>query len=190
MRVQYLVLLAFVVACSKGTDKPSSENEAPEKEIETFHVVHMTSYNLARGFDTTDNYINEFYFLRKERNAEGYLESKNLGGYIGSRSEESKYLIRYTGGQPLFHLDNVIGRGGEGIDFRINPDLKGKTIFEVYDKSTGQIAKKFVASKDSASIEMSFSIWDNFYVPDKQIGEAFLYYIQKKQTDAIVYRKR
>jgi hypothetical protein len=186
MKRQYLIFLAFFAACTK--DKAPDE-ETPYKVSDTVNVIYMRSYNFARGFDTTDNYINDYDFLRKGLNAQNYIETYNLGSYTGSRSE-SKYHIRYTGEQPLFHPDSVIGRGGESIDFKINPALNGKTVFEVYDMNTGQVAKRYVASMDSTAIHVSFSLWDNFYVSNKQIGDAFLYYLRVKQTDAITYRKK
>lgn len=186
MKKQYLILLAFLAACTK--DKAPDE-EVTDKISDTVNVIYIRSYNFARGFDTTDNYINDYDFLRKGLNAQNYIETYNLGSYTGSISER-KYHIRYIGEQPLFHPDSVIGRSGEIIDFKINPALNGKAVFEVYDINTGHVAKKYVASKDSTAIHAIFSLWDNFYVTNKQIGDAFLYYLQVKQTDAITYRKK
>jgi hypothetical protein len=97
--------------------------------------------------------------------------------------------MRYVANEPLFFKDSVIGRGGEYIDFRINPNLKGKPVFQAYNIATGEIYKTYVASPDSAKIMAQHSPSTSYFMADTTIGKYLLYYIQVKQSDNIKYRK-
>jgi hypothetical protein len=179
MKTYYLFLIAAILAACSKSD--SGGTTPPESLTDTVGMVWLVPVNEAQGYDTSGNYIATYDFSK----GGGY---STLAYYIASNSSGT-HRIRYAGTESLFHPDSVIGRGGSLIDFKINPNLKGKPLFEVYNISSGQIYKRYVASKDSVKIRASFSVFDNYSVPNKKIGEAMLYYINVKQNDGIWYRK-
>ncbi len=180
MKTYYLFLVAAILAsCSKSDG--GGGTTPPETLIDTVGKVWLVPVNEAQGYDTTGNYVATYQFGK-------YSGYSTLAYYIASNSSGT-HKIRYVGTESLFHPDSVNSRGGTLIEFRINPNLKGKALFEVYNISSGQIYKRYIASKDSVRIIASFSIVDNYSVPNKKIGEAMLYYINTKQNDLIHYRK-
>lgn len=174
------ILLAWtLVSCSKSTTDTADSNPS-QSMIDTVGRIYIQPLNYAQGYDTAGNYI--AYYGFSKHNA-----YSSIAYYTASSS--GTYLMRYVGGDMLFHPDSIVGRGGQLIRFRINPALKGRVLFEAYVAATGQLYKKYAVSKDSAFIDANFSIWDNYITPGRNIGEAMLYYIEKKQTDNILYKK-
>lgn len=179
--MKYLLLLAplFMAACSKSSD--STPPTPTGTAVDTVGRVWLDSYKFATGWDTSGNYIAMYNFSK----GSGY---GTLAQYTAS-SSSGTHRVRYVGGTPLFNSDSVKSRGGTLIDFKMNAALKGRPLFEVYNVTTGQLYKTYVASNDSVTIRASFSASDNFIITNKAIGDAFLYYIAVKQNDGILYRK-
>lgn len=173
--------MAVLIGCSKDTGT-GGDTPAVVTIIDTTNMIFLEPYNYGQGWDTTNNYFAKYAFYKK-------ITSSNLLGMYTASNSSGTHIVRYVGTEPLFHPDSVIDRGGSLIGFRINPNLKGKPIFEAIDNTTGQLYKRYIASRDSVEIEGSFSIWGNFVTPNRKIGEAFLYYISVKQNDGIKYRK-
>jgi hypothetical protein len=174
------ILLAWTLAsCSKSATDSTDPNPS-HSMIDTVGNIYIQPLKLSQGYDTTGNYIAYYGFSKHQAYS-------TIAYYTASSS--GTYFMRYVGGDAPFHPDSIVGRGGQLIRFRINPALKGKIIFEAYEAATGKLYKKYAASKDSAFIDVNFSIWDNYITPGRKIGEAVNYYIQHKQTDRILYRK-
>lgn len=175
-----VLLLPFLAACSKS-DTTNEPVTPPEPLIDTVGRIWLTPVNEAQGYDTTNNYISTYHFSKGAAYA-------TLAYYIASNSSGT-HRVRYVGTEPLFHPDSVISRGGILIDFKMNRNLQGKAVFEIYNNGTGTIYKKYVAANTDVVIRASFSVVDNYAVTNKKIGEAILYYIVSKLSDATLFRK-
>ena len=148
--------------------------------IDTVGRIYIQPLKFSQGNDTAGNYIATYSFSK-------HGAYSSIAYYTASSS--GTYFMRYVGGDILFHPESIAGRGGQLIRFKINPDLKGKVLFEAYEEATGRLYKRYTASKDSAFIDANFSIWDDYSTPGRKIGEALNFYILHKQTDKILYRK-
>lgn len=174
------IITAYNFSCKKNDN--SGNSPQPETVIDTVGrmwvdpLIHASGSNL----DTTGNFIAQYSFYQN-------MTSSRLATYDASSS--GTYRIRYVATLPLFHSDSVSGRGGQIIGFKINPALRGRPLFEAYEVSTGRLYKTYIASQDSVPIYIPFSIFDNYAVPNKKIGDAILYCIGVKQHDGILYRK-
>lgn len=181
MKTFYLfIAVAMLAGCSKSDGSGSTPTPTPpETLVDSVGTYWLIPVNDAQGYDTTNNYIGQFHFSK----------SGNTLAYYTASSSSGTYKVRYVATEPLFHPDSVISRGGSLIDFKINKNLQGKPVFEIYNSSTGAIYKRYVAINSAVTVRASFSVFDNYVVTNRKIGEAMLYYIAAKLTDATLFRK-
>lgn len=183
MKTFYLfIVVAILAGCSKSDGSGSTPTPTPpETLVDTVRTYWVIPVNEAQGYDTTNNYIATFHF----GNGSAY---GTIAQYTAS-SGSGIYKVRYVAAEPLFHPDSVISRGGSLIDFKMNKNLQGKPVFEIYNSSTGTIYKRYFAANSAVVVRASFSVFDNYVVTNRKIGESMLYYIASKLTDATLFRK-
>lgn len=179
---KYFILLAAIISalisCSKGKDDSPDNPTNPDIERKVDNI-DLSPYKFARGYDTTDNYIAHYLFKYNYNTQGSFVATSN--------PVDQKYTIKYVGEAPLISPDSLIYNNGELMVFPINPVLKGKTVFEVYNVADNKLFRKITASSDSCKVIASFSVWANNSITPAQIRAAFGYYMATKQTPAIKY---
>lgn len=175
-----IVIASFLISCSKESDTPP----IPAHQIEdTAESIDLMPNRFAVGYDTTNNFITKYEF---DATLE-YGDNKTFARFIATTNDrEKKYYIRYVPAVELFRKDTIIQRTGEHIIFLINSSLVGKPIFEAYEIGTNKLHKRIIAN-NKTQIYCSFSVWDNNWVTNEQLRDAFNYYLLTKQTNAIGY---
>lgn len=177
---QWLTLALLMCACE---NKEQNADPAPDEQID-FSVARVYIEPFGTLEDTTGNRIRVYSFYDKVA----------YGGMVGQFtlfvSERSKYFVRYVGQKPLLgSLMKPIGDkiGDNTAYFYINDELKGKPLFEVYRLSDKKLYKRYLASADTATIAVTYGVFNTPLATESRIKAFTEYYLQKKQTDDLTY---
>lgn len=173
-----LILTIIFMGCSKSSNNP---DPTPAEKIDmTTNLMFLIPYHQSAGQDTSDNFISQYSFSNTSNNA--------AAGAIYTKSTTAElYYVRYI--PKISMLDTAYtDRNGTDFEFRVPAALKGKPLFEIYNKKTNTLYKRIIASSDSVRIDCSYSIFDNYGIKMKAVKSAFDYYTLTKQNDNIPYK--
>lgn len=179
----FSLLLLGLTACrkTKEAEKPDTP-PVQEKLIDSIHSVALLPEKLIG--DTTNNFLGYIGFSQ-------YSDPVNiwtLGNYSSDTIQSSlpRYTMRYVGVADLIDTSTVLSRS-DTYEFKMNPQLIGKPIFEIYDYTklikTWVVASTYRTSVTAGSPRLTDT------ASAKELGASCNYYLKKMNSLPIRYKK-
>ncbi|SDW03491.1 hypothetical protein SAMN05444410_10175 [Hydrobacter penzbergensis] len=186
-QVKIALFLLPVLGCKKGVEQTPVEQRYDFK----INWIILSASRPWAATDTSGNYITNYQFsqIAMKTDSAQYYVSRGTFSECFDCSNTYCYRLRYLSKEALLDTTVVANpvdscQCDQFISYKINPSLRGKPLFEVYNLVTKKIYNLMYADSD-----MIISTSYGLKAPDKkQMMDAYNYFIFK-QPDTLKYNE-